>query len=280
MISAALFFAAIGICGRALGGGVGAFELVVFQTAISTLLMVPWLVMGGFRKLVTRRYAAYGLRAVVGMIAMASMFHALGTLPVADAMALVYAAGLFTVMFAAIALREAVGMERWIALVVGFAGALIVVRPGFAQFSWALVLMMVSALTFGATNVFTRFLATTEDANAIVFYNFILMGLLALPPALADWHTPVWRDAPSILVLGVVTLLAQQCFTRSFVFAPPAIVMPAYYLLLPFAAVMGFFVFDEVPDMWVWIGAAVICGSTYYITRVDHRAATARAGDA
>ena len=56
--------------------------------------------------------------------------------------------------------------------------------------------------------------------------------------------------------------------------------MPAYYLLLPFAAVMGFFVFDEVPNMWVWIGAAVICGSTYYITRVDHRAATARAGDA
>ncbi len=280
MISAALFFAAIGVCGRALGGRVGAFELVVFQTAISTLLMVPWLVMGGFRKLVTRRYAAYGLRAVVGMIAMASLFHALRTLPVADAMALVYAAGLFTVMFAAIALREAVGIERWIALVVGFAGALIVIRPGFAQFSWALVLMMVCALTFGAANVFTRFLATTEDANAIVFYNFFLMGLLALPPALADWHAPVWRDAPSILVLGVVTLLAQQCFTRSFVFAPPAIVMPAYYLLLPFAAVIGFFVFDEVPDMWVWIGAVVICGSTYYITRVDHRAATARADDA
>lgn len=280
MIFAALFFAGIGVCGRALGGRIGAFEVVAFQTAITTLLMVPWLVMGGFRKLVTRRYAAYGLRAVVSMIAMASMFHALRTLPVADAMALVYTAGLFTVMIAAVALREAVGIERWIALVVGFVGALIVIRPGFAQFSWASVLMVVSALTFGAANVYTRYLATTEDANAIVFYNSFLMGLLALPPALADWHMPVWADAPSILTLGVVTLLAQHCFTRSFVYAPPAIVMPAYYLLLPFSAVIGYFVFDEVPDIWVWIGGVVICGSTYYITRVDHRTATARAVDA
>ncbi len=280
MISAALFFAALGSCGRALGDRFGAFEIVVLQTAISTLLMVPWLVMGGFRKLATRRYAAYGLRAVVGLLAMASMFYALQTVPIADAMALVYSAGLFTVLFAAVALREAVGIKRWTALAVGFAGALIIIRPGFVEFSWALVVMMVCALTFGAANVFTRFLATTEDANAVVFYNYFLMGLLALPAALADWRMPEWRDAPVILVLGVVTLMAQQSFTRSCGVAPPAIVMPAYYLLLPFAAAIGIFAFDELPDVWVWIGGAVICTSTYFITRADHRAAMARASDA
>lgn len=279
MVSAALFFAGIVACGRALGGRYDAFEIVVLQTAISTLLMVPWLVTGGLAKLRTRRPVVYGLRAVVAMLAMASMFFALQTLPVADATALLYSAGLFTVLFAAIALREAVGVRRWIALIVGFAGALIIIRPGFIEFSWSLAIMMICALSFGAANVFTRFLATTEDANAVVFYNYLLMGLLALPPALAEWHMPEWRDAPVLLVLGIVTFLAQQSFTRSFVFAPPSIVMPAYYLLLPFAAAIGFFAFDEVPDIWVWAGAAVICGSTYYITRADQRSATARVGE-
>ena len=279
MILAALFFAGILSCGRALGGRFGAFEIVVIQTAFATLLMVPWLLRGGFAKLRTRRAVVYGLRAVVSMVAMVTMFLALQTLPVADATALLFSAGLFTVLFAAIALREAVGAKRWVALVVGFAGALIIIRPGFAQFSWALVLMVVCALTFGAANMLTRSLATTEDANSVVFYNYFLMGLLALPPAIAEWRMPEWGDTPVIVILGIVTLLAQQCFTRSFVFAPPAIVMPAYYLQLPFAAVIGFFAFDEAPDVWVWLGAGVICASTYYITRADQRAAAAvRAG--
>ena len=277
MVSAALFFACIVTCGRSLSGRYGAFEIVVLQTSISTLLMVPWLVKGGFARLRTRRPIVYGLRAVVAMLAMVSMFFALQTLPVADATALLYSAGLFTVLFAAIALREAVGVRRWIALLVGFTGALIIIRPGFTEFSWSLAIMMLSALTFGAANVFTRFLATTEDANAVVFYNYFLMGLLALPPALAEWKVPELSDTPVLLVLGIVTFLAQQSFTRSFVFAPPSIVMPAYYLLLPFVAVMGFFAFDEVPDVWVWAGAAVICGSTYYITRADQHGATLRA---
>ncbi len=105
----------------------------------------------------------------------------------------------------------------------------------------------------------------------MVFYNYFLMGILALPLSLADWRPPEWSDAPVIALLGLVTFLAQQSFTRSFVFAPPAIVMPAYYLQLPFAAVLGYFAFDEVPDIWVWTGAAVICGSTYYIIRSDQR---------
>ena len=278
MLSAALFFAAMLACGRALGGRIGAFEIVVLQTTLSTLLMVPWLITRGIGKLRTRRPVVYGLRAVVAMVAMVSMFFAVQTLPVADATALLFSAGLFTVLFAAIALREPVGAKRWFALAVGFAGALIIIRPGFAEFSWALAVMMLSAVTFGATNVFTRALAITEDANAIVFYNYFLMGLLALPLALPEWRQPQWQDAPILVVLGVVTFLAQQSFTRSLVFAPPAIVMPAYYTLLPFAAVVGFFVFDEVPDVWVWAGATVICASTYYITRSDQRAEAARAG--
>ncbi len=272
MVSAALFFAGINVCGRALGGRLGVFEIVVLQTALSTLLMVPWLLRGGYAKLRTRRYKAYGFRAVFAMIAMASLFEAVKTLPVADATALLFTVGLFTVLLAAIALREPVGVKRWIALGVGFLGALIITRPGFAELSWGLAVMMLCAATFAASNVFTRFLATTEDANAVVFYNYFLMGLLALPPALADWRTPEWADAPVLVVLGVVTFLAQQSFTRSFVLAPPAVVMPAYYLQLPFAAVIGFFAFDEVPDIWIWAGAAVICGSTYYIIRADQTA--------
>lgn len=274
MVFAALFFAAIGSCGRALAGRLGVFEIVVIQCALSTLLMVPWLLRNGRAKLRTRRYKAYGIRTVFALIAMASMFEAVKTLPVADATALLFTTGLFTVLLAAMALREPVGVKRWIALAVGFLGALIITRPGFAEFSWAMAVMMLCALTFAASNVLTRFLASTEDANAIVFYNYLLMGLLALPFALADWRMPALVDVPVLLILGVVTYLAQQSFTRSFVLAAPAIVMPAYYLQLPFAAVIGFFAFDEVPDIWIWAGAVVICGSTYYIIREDQRART------
>ena len=80
------------------------------------------------------------------------------------------------------------------ALAVGFAGTLIIIRPGLTEFSWALAVMLLCALAFGASNVFTRTLAITEDANAVVFYNYLLMGLLALPPALAEWRQPEWSD--------------------------------------------------------------------------------------
>ena len=90
-------------------------------------------------------------------------------------------------------------------------------------------------------------------------------------PAIADWRPPGWADLPWVLGIGIVTIFAQQAITRSFAAAPAAVVMPAYYTQLLFAAVIGFIAYREQPDVWIWVGAVVICGSTYYLAYTESR---------
>ena len=123
------------------------------------------------------------------------------------------------------------------------------------------------ALAFGAVNTATRFLAGAENPNAIVFYMYGLMCLYASVPTILAWETPSWADVPWLAATGLFAAIAQQGITRSLSMAPTAIAMPAYYLQLPFAAVAGYFLFGEAPDAWIWLGAAVICGATYYVIR-------------
>ena len=133
-----------------------------------------------------------------------------------------------------------------------------------------------TALSYSGGNVMTKSLVRTEEPNAIVFYNFALLGVVSVGPALAVWTTPAWGDVSWILVFGVLSVLAQQCITRSFAAAPASVVIPFQFLKLPFVAAIALLWFAERPDPWTWLGALVIFASTYGIAR---RAARTRDDD-
>ncbi len=266
MTLAAFFFAMLIVAARRVNH-LPSVEIAFFQTGGAVACLLPWLFARGPGGLRTHNPAMHLIRGLAAFVGMSALFYAARFTPAADITALLFLSVLCTVLLAAIFLGEKVGLGRGIAILVGFAGALIVIRPGFETASWPALIMLFVALAFGAVNTATRFLAGAEDPNAIVFYMYGLIFLYALVPTALVWQTPSRADVPWLAAIGVFSAIAQQGITRSLSMAPTAIAMPAYYLQLPFAAVAGYFLFGDAPDAWIWVGAAVICGATYYVIR-------------
>ncbi len=273
MSAASFFFALIYVVIRRLTESVPIQELVLFRALLGMAFMAPWLMRSGPGALRTTRPGIYIWRTLVSYSGMLCWFYALANMPLADATSLMFTLPLFTVLLAAMFLGESVGIDRWAATAVGFAGALIIIRPGFAEVGIAAGAALYTALSYAGGGAMTKSLVRTENSNAVVFYNFALLGVVSIVPAIAVWETPAWEDVSWILLFGVLSAVATQCITRSFAAAPASVVIPFQFLKLPFVAIIALLWFAEEPDPWTWLGALVIFASSYAIVRREAGAA-------
>ena len=228
MTIASFLYALVFVAVRELSHTFHVFEIVFFRATIGMLAMLPWLARSGVTALRTPRARLYGFRAVITYSGMVCWFYGLANLPLADATALLFTSPFFTVIMLAVFMGEHVGPRRWFAILCGFVGAVIIIRPGFAEIGIATAGVMYTAVAYGGSNAATRALATTENPNAVVFYMFTLVTPLALIPALATWITPGWSDVPLILGFGILSLVAMQCMTRALAAAPAAVSKPIF----------------------------------------------------
>lgn len=271
MIAASFFYALTFVSIRELAETFSVFQITFFRAVLGVAAMLPWLMRRGLPALHTGRWRLYAVRAVITYTGMVCWFYGLANLRLADATAIIFTAPLLTVVFLSFWLGERVGLARWTAILIGFAGALIIVRPGIAPMTLAAAAVVYTSLSYGFSNAATRVLATTENPTAVVFYMFATVAPLSLGPAIAEWTAPGWADAPLILLFGALSLVAMVCMTRSLAVAPGYVVMPMFYLQLPFVAVLGLTLFGETTGIWTWAGAAVICGSGYAIVWMERR---------
>ena len=274
MAAASFFFALVYVVIRRLTETIPIQELVLFRALLGMAFMAPWLMRAGPGALRTARPGMYVWRTLVSYSGMLCWFYALANMPLADATSLMFTLPLFTVLLAATFLGERVGFDRWTATVIGFAGALIIIRPGFVEVGVAAGAALYTALSYAGSNAMTKSLVRTESSNAVVFYTFALLGVVSVGPAIAAWSTPAWEDVSWIVLFGVLSAAATQCITRSFAAAPASVVVPFQFLKLPFVAVIALFWFAEEPDPWTWLGALVIFASTYAIVRREAGSAT------
>ena len=187
--------------------------------------------------------------------------------PVADAVALSFTAPLFTTILAIIILKEVVRLRRWTATLVGFAGAMLILRPGFATVDPVLLLVILSSAGMAAAFIVIKILSRTESSSTIVAYLNLFMVPAALVPALFVWQWPTAGEYLWLFLIGVFGTCAHLAMTKAFSIAETTVVMPFDFTRLPFTALIGYIAFSEVPDLWTWIGAAVIFASTFYIAR-------------
>lgn len=267
MIGASAFFALTYVTVRELAQTMSVFTLVFIRCVFGILVLVPWLLRNGRGALKTRRWKVYAIRAVTTYTGMVTFFYGLRTVELADANAIQFTGPFFTVILLQIFVGERVGLDRWIAICFGFAGALLIVRPGFEVVVPAMLGIVYTAFAYGASNAATRALSTTEDKNAVVFYMFAMMLPLSIGPAVLDWTTPGLSDLPLLGFFLLIGYLSIHCVTRAYVHAPAAALTPAYYAQLPMVSAMAYAFYGEVPDTLTWIGAAVICVSGYWIAR-------------
>ncbi|MEQ8967347.1 MAG: DMT family transporter [Azospirillaceae bacterium] len=253
------------------------FEVAFFRNAFGLLFMLPWLARTRFHGLATRRQGLYFWRAATGLVAMLSWFYGLSLLPLGEAVALSFTTPLFVTLGAALFLGEIVRARRLTATAVGFAGALIIIRPGVEAVSPAALIILMSAVFAACSALMIKALSRTEGANAIVTYMVVYLTPLSLVPALFVWQ---WPDPATLAVLagvGGFATLGHVMLTRAMKAADISVVLPFEYLRLPMVALIGFVAFGEVIDAWTWVGAVVITASAVYIAHRETVVARQRA---
>ena len=249
--------------------------LVVFYRSLFGLLaMLPFLLRPGLASLRPRRPRLHLLRAVIGLAAMGCWFYALRHLPLAEATALSFTMPLFASVAAVLVLGERMRARRWTAIAVGFAGAMIILRPGVAAVSGATLLALFSALLMAASQTAVKVLSRTEHPNAIVFWLVFLMTPASLVPALFVWRVPGWEQLAWLAALGLVATVGHQCMVRALASTDATAIYPLDFTRLVFAALIGFAAFGELPDLWTWIGAGVIVSSSLYVAHREARLRT------
>ena len=269
MLGAALFFSiSVGFV-KHLSTTLAAFEIVFLRQLIGVVFMIPWLMRIGVFSMRTRRLPMLTLRAGLSYLGMLASYYSYTLISLADAVSLQFTTPLFTTILAILFLKEIVGKHRWGALVVGFIGVTIIVRPGFETINIGVPIALLAALFYGSSNVANRALTSTEATPVIMFYGFLLQLPMAAIPAAMTWVTPGWEHALPLLGFGMVAFGAQYCLTRSFAVAEASLVEPVMFIRLPCVAVIGYVLFAQVPDVWTWVGGAVIFVSTYGLARME-----------
>jgi len=233
--------------------------LVFWRSFFSLLFLMPWLLMRlSLRQLRSRRMHLHVMRAVSGLLSMYCLFFALGHMHIASAMLLNQTATLFVPFIAFLLLGEYVPPKvRW-AIITGFIGVVLVLKPGRGIVSWPALLGLASGLTAAFSVVTIRHSSRTEPATRIVFY-FCLYGTLGSAVPLAwSWVTPTWGEMPLLVAMGALATMGQLLMTRGYASAPAAQIGPFTYSTILFGVLYGWLIWDETPGWTFWVGATLI----------------------
>lgn len=241
-------------------------EVTFFRSALA---FIPIGVMvgtgGGWSILRTRRLSGHLWRSVLGVTSMILGFLSYHLMPLADAVALSFTSPLLVTALSVPLLREKVGIQRWIAVVVGFLGVLLIVKPGGAMFNLGAVTAMGAAVTTAFVMITIRQLNKTDKPLTIVFYFTLFSSLLTAIPLPFIWVTPTWQDWGLLIAMGVTGGTGQYFMTRAFGLAKAAVVSPFNYVGLLWAALFGWVIWSDIPQTHVFVGSAVVVASGLYI---------------
>ncbi len=250
---------------RHLAAEIHPFEMVFFRSFFGLVFFAPWLIRQGLAPFRTRHIVLHGARSALQVATSLAFFTALTMAPLAKITALQFSAPLFATVLALVVLRETIRARRIAALVVGFAGTLIIVRPGFVAFDLGSALVLISAVMIGLIMILIKILSRLESSATITFYAALLGTPFALIAALPVWRTPSAEHWPWLIAIGFLGSLSQLAFTQAFKEADVTAVLPLDFTRLIWIAFIGYAVFGEIPDVWTWFGGAVIFSSATYI---------------
>ena len=249
------------------------FEVTFFRCLFSLFVMLPFIIRSGPSILATPKVGFYTLRAVVGLISMLSWFYGITIVPLATATAVNFTAPLFATMAAALVLHEDVRLRRWAAVVIGFIGVLVIMRPGRESLDAMLLLILLSAASSAMNNITVKYLVRTERPNTIVALFSVYLTPLSLIPALFVWEWSDLKSLAALIGLGIIGTLAHLSVARAYLAADASACAPYEFVRLPYAALIGYLLFGEVSDGWTWVGAAIIAGAAIYVAHREAKLA-------
>ncbi len=285
MLASTMAFGLMAVTIRLATAHVPTQEVAFFRNAFGLLALLPMLMRPGRSPLRTQQLPRYFLRSAIGLGSMLCGFWAVGHLPLSQAVSLSYSTPLFVTIAAVLWLGEKVRIRRWAAVIVGFIGVLVIVRPGHHGFEPGTLIAVLAAVLSALVAIQIKQLTRVDGADTVVFYTYVFWVPLSLVPALFVWTWPTGIAWLWLVATGIFGTAGQLLWTRALRLGEVSALTPISFMQLPLVAACGWLLFGETLDRWTVIGAAIILGSNAYIAhreavlarRAASKAATAGA---
>lgn len=267
MTISAFCYAASATIVRHIAGDLPTFEIVFLRNMFGMVVLLPWLIRIGSGALRTRRPGMHMVRGFASSINVSCQVGALAFIPVADMAAITFLQPVLGSIIAVFALGEAANGRRWSATLAGLVGAILIVRPGFEEVNFGILLALGSATAGAIIAIMIKGMVRTESPGTITAYLFFTQGIIMAVPAFLVWTAPSMEHLLWLAALGLTGAVLQVTFNRAMVAADASVALPFNFSRLLWAALLGWLAFAELPDVWTWAGGAVIFGASLYLAR-------------
>ena len=266
MVISAALMTGMAVMVRQVAQDLHPFQVAFIRNLFGFIFLLPLFYRYGFGALRTNDLGWMAARGAFNAAAMLAFFVTLTLLPIANISAFMFTVPLFVSIMAIVFFQEFMGRRRLISLFVGFFGALVILRPGIEVIGVGYAFACFSAITWATAVVIIKRLSKTNSAFTITVYGMFFLTVFTLPPALFVWKWPDPGQYLWLIVIAVGGTVGQLLFTQSLKIADATLVMPFDFTKLIWASFLGFLIFSEVPDVWVFVGGAIIFASTSYLT--------------
>ena len=237
-----------------------------YRSLMGLILITPFVARNNFKALHTKNMRLQIFRASINIISMICWFSAIGMMHFEKATALGFTTPLFTTVLAVLVLGEVIRFHRTAALLLGFIGIIIIIRPGYVPFEFGTVLMLIASFSFSFVLIFVKKLSATDSSLTIIFYHLLYMTPVFFILSLFYWENINLNQLIIFILMGASGLLSHWCLAQAFKMSDTTFVMPLQFTKLIWASLIGLFIFTEQPDIWTWIGGIIIFISVVYIT--------------
>ena len=265
-ISATLFGSFMGAGVKLLSDDLHPIIICFYRCLMGLIIITPFVARNNFRALQTDNMRLQIFRALINIISMICWFSAIGMMHFEKATALGFTTPLFTTVLAVLILGEVIRFHRTAALLLGFIGILIIIRPGYVPFEFGTILMLIASFSFSFVLIFVKKLSATDSSLTIIFYHLLYMTPVFFILSLFYWQTITLDQIIIFSLMGASGLLSHWCLAQAFKMSDTTFVMPLQFTKLIWASLIGLSIFAEQPDIWTWIGGIIIFISVVYIT--------------
>lgn len=266
MLVATVIFVIMDAIVKKMGESYPTTQLIFFRSFFAFIPLALISFRGGIGPaILARDKLGHAKRCIVGVISMGAMFYAYTHMPLADAIAIGFAAPLMITALSVPMLGEKVGPRRWTAVIFGFAGVIIIVKPGEGLIAPAALVAIAGAFFYALAAIYVRKLSRTETNSAIIFYFTLTATLLSAITLPFVWVTPTWEDLFWLISIGLIGGVAQNFMTQAFRKAEVSAIMPFEYTALLWGAALGYIIWGHIPGVNMAIGAVIVVASGLYI---------------
>jgi drug/metabolite transporter (DMT)-like permease len=273
MAAGGLLFVAVTILVRYLGSDMPAVQAAFIRYLIGVGLLLPWILKVRWLRLGGGQIRLYVARGIVHGTAVMLWFYAMARIPIAEVTAIGFSAPVFTALGAILIFREQVRARRMLAIAAGFIGTLVILRPGFQTIESGSLAQLVASLFFAGSFLLAKQMTRSESSTDILIMLTLFCTLALMPGAIYVWVEPTWFEVGWLALTAVFATAGHYALTRAIGYAPLTVTQPLSFLQMVWAILFGYWLFDEIPDVWVVAGAVIIVAAVSYLTHREARSA-------